>query len=615
MPVIQPPYGEADKKINAYSSPLKVSPQDTPGMTVQVRAGSYFNGLNVFTTFPGGSSPTIQAPVGGAKWTIVTLSNTGTIHSFDGVVAANPDFPVVPAGELPLAAIYTTPTTTAITASAINDIRPFLRTTDIVPNITTVIASLPTTSDVQGMLLLKADTVGTPSSAFALNNGSVTDQAYATLTAKRPTATDVGIRWNESATHWEFTNDGATWNAIASGALATATQMAVTSTNTNATYYPTFVSATTGNLPFDVSSGLSFNPSTNVLSAAGFVGSLTGTASSATVASNIAGGGVGQIPYQTAAGATAFDVSDLIYNAGTNTLSVTNFAGNFIGNLTGNISGNAATATAAADAGVAAQAHVVIDPAQPNITSLGTLTGLTVTAPIVGSVTGSAATQPITTTVTNATYYPTFVSATTGNLPEFVATGLMFNPSTNVLTTTTFTGALSGNATTATTATNIAGGLVGQVPFQSAAGTTVFDASTDMVYTAGTNTFNVANYTGTSLVLSGSESSVWKIVPSTGRAVNTTAAAATATIAANISSTYIATPAAAINVTLAAPSGDGERRRIVFGSATTVTWTPTAPATATTMKTAFAAGEAIEIYYNSVAGTPANSAATTWYPY
>lgn len=102
---------------------------------------------------------------------------------------------------------------------------------------------------------------------------------------------------------------------------------------------------------------------------------------------------------------------------------------------------------------------------------------------------------------------------------------------------------------------------------------------------------------------------------STGRAVNTTAAVAAYTAPASVASNYIATPAAAITVTLAAPTADGERRRIVFGAATTVTWTPTAPATAVAAKTIFAAGESIELVYNSVAGTPANSAATTWYTY
>lgn len=42
---------------------------------------------------------------------------------------------------------------------------------------------------------------------------------------------------------------------------------------------------------------------------------------------------------------------------------------------------------------------------------------------------------------------------------------------------TTFTGALSGNATTATTATNLAGGAASQIPYQSSAGTTAFIAN------------------------------------------------------------------------------------------------------------------------------------------
>ena len=102
----------------------------------------------------------------------------------------------------------------------------------------------------------------------------------------------------------------------------------------------------------------------------------------------------------------------------------------------------------------------------------------------------------------------------------------------------------------------------------------------------------------------------------TGRAVNTTAAAATATLAAGIASMYIATPSAtAITVTIAAPTADGERRRIVFGGPlTTITWTPTAPATAVAgLPTTVIAGQAIELVYNSVAGTPTNSSATTWY--
>jgi hypothetical protein len=121
-----------------------------------------------------------------------------------------------------------------------------------------------------------------------------------------------------------------------------------------------------------------------------------------------------------------------------------------------------------------------------SLTSVGTLTNLTVTNPITGSVTGSsgstsgnaatatalataraingqnfdgtvAITVPVNTTssTTNASFFPLFVSSSSnGNQSVNLGTSLTFNPSTNNLSTTTFTGALSGNASTATTATN-----------------------------------------------------------------------------------------------------------------------------------------------------------------
>lgn len=55
------------------------------------------------------------------------------------------------------------------------------------------------------------------------------------------------------------------------------------------------------------------------------------------------------------------------------------------------------------------------------------------------------------------------------------------------VTSTTFVGALTGNATTATTATNIAGGAVGSIPYQSGAGTTIYlaDVATGSVLVSG----------------------------------------------------------------------------------------------------------------------------------
>ena len=100
-------------------------------------------------------------------------------------------------------------------------------------------------------------------------------------------------------------------------------------------------------------------------------------------------------------------------------------------------------------------------------------------------------------TTTNATRYPLFANATSGTVStEYVSsTKYQFNPSTGVLTSTSFSGAgtgltgtasslsIGGNAataTSATTATNLAGGANGSVPYQTGSGTTTFLA-------AGTN--------------------------------------------------------------------------------------------------------------------------------
>jgi len=105
-----------------------------------------------------------------------------------------------------------------------------------------------------------------------------------------------------------------------SGTAALATEFTVTANNsTDETVYPLFVDGATGSQGAETDTGLTYNPSTGMLTSTGFTGALTG-------------------------------------------------------NVTGNCSGTAATVTGAA---------------QSNITSLGTLTGLTVSGNILMSGTGA----------------------------------------------------------------------------------------------------------------------------------------------------------------------------------------------------------------------------------
>src|ERR1019366_4613905 len=96
-------------------------------------------------------------------------------------------------------------------------------------------------------------------------------------------------------------------------------------------------------------------------------------------------------------------------------------------------------------------------------TGMFTVTG--VTSAFTGNLTGNASTATSSTsatnttntaitddTSTNATMYPTWVTANTGNLPQKVtSTKMSFNPSTGMFTvtgvTSTFTGNITGNVT------------------------------------------------------------------------------------------------------------------------------------------------------------------------
>jgi len=135
-------------------------------------------------------------------------------------------------------------------------------------------------------------------------------------------------------------------------------------------------------------------------------------------------------------------------------------------------------------------------------------------------------------TTTNGTRYPLFANQTSGNLAtEYTSsTKLQYNPSTGVFTATSFSGAGTGltgiasslsiggnaatatSATSATTSTNLAGGLAGYLPYQSAVNTTTFLAP-------GTN--------GYILTLS-SGLPTWAAAPATGVTITDDTSSATA---------------------------------------------------------------------------------------
>jgi hypothetical protein len=212
-----------------------------------------------------------------------------------------------------------------------------------------------------------------------------------------------------------------------SGTVTNATHAATVSTTTNASYFPLFVSSSSNsNQVFNLGTGLTFNPSTNVLSTTTFSGAFSGTATNAT---------------------------------------------------------NGATVS----------------------------------------------------TSSNASFFPLFAaSSSNGNQPFNLGTGLSFNPSTNNLSTTTFTGALVGNASTATALTSTLGVTAGGTGLTSGtsggilrfSGTTTL-ASTTATYPA-TTTANQLLYSSATNTIGGLASANTGVVVTNSSGVPSVQACTTA---------------------------------------------------------------------------------------
>jgi hypothetical protein len=303
--------------------------------------------------------------------------------------------------------------------------------------------------------------------------------------------------------------------------VITATEsIGINNTNVNATLYPTFTSATSGQVTglAIASPSLTWNPGTGVFSAPTFFGTLNGTANTA---NNLSGGGAGQIVYQNALGSTAYlaagstgqfllsngtsapswatvatsvTIADqttdtatyypLFYSAtsgSTNTVETSSTklqyqpsTGKFTATL---FSGSGASLTNIPNSALTNNSVTIGSTSialGATSTTLAGLTSVTATS-FIGALTGNADTATTATNATNsvitdntsssATWYPTLVASTSGNQAlTSSSTKLSFQPSTSTLTASIFNGA----------ANNISGGAVNRIPVQSAASATTF---------------------------------------------------------------------------------------------------------------------------------------------
>jgi hypothetical protein len=301
------------------------------------------------------------------------------------------------------------------------------------------------------------------------------------------------------------TNASGTWGISISGNAATATTATTAGSATTATTATNLAGGSTNALPYQSGAGttsfLSAGTSGSLLMTLGTVAAPVWVAtSSLTVgsATNIAGGVAGSLPYNTASGSTSFlalGTTNYVLTAGAT-------APQYVAQSTLSV-GSATTATNLAGGGAG---YVPYQSASgtTSFLSAGTtgqvLTSNGTSAPTWTTPAGSVSLSDDTTT--NATRYPLFANATSGSVTtEYTSsTKLQYNPSTGAFTATSFSGAGTGltgtasslsiggnaatatSATSATTATNIAGGANGSVPYQTGSGATTFLAASTNGY-------------------------------------------------------------------------------------------------------------------------------------
>ena len=251
------------------------------------------------------------------------------------------------------------------------------------------------------------------------------------------------------------------------------TTVTTSSDATNAGRFVAFKSALSGSLADLTNNNFQYNPSTNRLSAGTFVGNLEGTATNATNAS-----AVNTVVDTTAANrpvvfkntatlpGNAGDLynSSFVYNPGTNTLTAGTFSGALSGNATNASAVNTVVDTAAANRPVVFKNTATLPGNAGDLYNssfsynpgTNTLTAGTFSGALSGNATSASAVNTVVDTAA-ANRPVVFKNTATlpGNAQDLYNSKFQYNPGTNTLTAGTFSGSLSGNATSATTASGI----------------------------------------------------------------------------------------------------------------------------------------------------------------
>jgi hypothetical protein len=216
---------------------------------------------------------------------------------------------------------------------------------------------------------------------------------------------------------------------------------------------------------------------------------VSGAVASATAATNVAGGSTGALPYQTGIGATGFlslGTTNYVLTAGAS--APTYVAQSTLSVGSASTATSATTATNLAG-GIASQIPYQTGAGVTSFVANGTtgqvLTSNGTSAPSWTTI--SASVTVTDDTSTNSTRYPLFASSTSGSLSTVFtsSTKYQYNPSTGTLSTTIFSG--SGASLTSLNASQVSSGTLG-TGF-GGTGLTAY-ATGDLLYASASNTLS-----------------------------------------------------------------------------------------------------------------------------
>lgn len=258
-----------------------------------------------------------------------------------------------------------------------------------------------------------------------------------------------------------FNGNAATATTATTATNATnATNINMTSVTTNSSYYLSFAQTLGAYSALGGNAGLTFNPSTGNLTTTTFTGALTGNASTASqvsVNANFAGGYATYVTSATGGNETVQVMPTV--QIGNNSVTATNFTGlasTASQVLVTSSSGNqnyplvfCPSAGLGAQNGILGNTVATVNPSTGNVTST-TFTGA-LSGNATSATTATTANNIVVTSTSANTTYSLLLANSGSSQAVDANSGITANPSTGLVTATTFAGALSGNATTATT--------------------------------------------------------------------------------------------------------------------------------------------------------------------